>query len=50
MNKLIHVAIKPKTHKKLLKVQREIQRNQVSRVTKAQTVDDILDFYLGVEN
>ena len=45
----IHIAIKPKTHRKLLKVQRELQRNQEARVTKSLVVENVLDFYLELE-
>ena len=48
-DKLIHVAIKPATHKKLLKVQKEMQKDWVSKVTKAQAVDNVLNFYLEEE-
>ena len=45
----IHVALHPRTHRKLLKVQRELQKNAVGKVGKAETVDNVLNFYLEVE-
>ena len=44
-----HIAVHPKTYKKVLKVQKELQKNQVSKVSKAQVVDEMLDFYMEGE-
>ena len=45
----VHIAVHPKTHKKLLKVQKELAKDCVRKPSKGEVVDSMFNFYLGVQ-